>query len=54
MKKQVLLSIIFFIGLIIGKTISTEWEWNSVKTFLSGGMLGAWILLLVQNLCKKL
>ncbi len=52
MKKQVLLSIIFFIGLIMAN-YSTEWEWNSVKTFLSGGMLGAWILLLVQKLCKK-
>lgn len=52
MKRFIILNLIFIIGLL-GANYNFHWDWYSVKTFISGGLTGVWIFLLLKKLWTK-
>lgn len=48
MKKITIFGIIFVLGVIMAN-FDFKFDWYSIKTFVSGGMVGAWIMILVKK-----
>lgn len=48
MKKITIFGIIFVLGVIMAN-FDFKFDWYSIKTFISGGMVGAWIMILVKK-----
>lgn len=47
------LYILFIIGVILAN-YTTEWNWEHIKLFISGGLTGIWIMMiLAKKHCKK-
>lgn len=45
--------IIFIAGVILAN-YTTEWNWNNIKLFVSGGLTGIWIMMiLAKKHCRK-
>ena len=52
MTKQRILDVIF-IAVTISLLIHLNWEWTNIKSFLVGGVIGAWITMkYFSNLAK--
>ena len=43
---------LFIIG-VLGFIYSTDWEWNTISSFISGGLVGIWITLQIKKRYTK-
>lgn len=51
--KKYFVYIIFIIGVILAN-YTTEWDWEHIKLFISGGLTGIWIMMiLAKKHCNK-
>lgn len=51
--KKYFIYTIFIVGIIFAN-YTTEWNWEHIKLFISGGLTGVWIvMILARKRCKK-
>ena len=41
--KAMLIDIVVFARLLYGNYLVLDWQWSNIKSFISGGVIGAWV-----------
>ena len=41
--KAMLIDIVLFVSLLYGNYLVLDWQWSNIKSFISGGVIGAWV-----------